>query len=55
MLKENKHRSGINDRPLTHDEFERMRAGDPLYKHKVAPKRPANGSDNRKKKKIAVI
>lgn len=51
MSKENKYRSGIDDRPLTQDEIERMREGGSLYKRTVAPKRPAS----RKKKIIAAM
>lgn len=39
MLKENKYRKGINDRPLTASEYTKIKNGGTLYKRVVAPKR----------------
>ena len=46
MLKGNQYRSGINDRPLTLAEIERLRKGGLLYKRTVAPQRPASRKEN---------
>ena len=40
MLKGNKHRIGIDDRPLTKEEYERMMAGEHLYVRVAAAQRP---------------
>ncbi len=40
MSKENKNRTGIDERPLTGEEFERLRAGQALYERITAPQRP---------------
>lgn len=40
MSKASKYRTGIDERPLTKSEFERLKNGESIYKHIVAPKRP---------------
>ena len=42
MLKGNKYRTGIDDRPMTSAEFDCVRDGGMLYEHVTAPERPKN-------------
>lgn len=39
MSKENKYRVGFDDKPLTKEEYERVRAGGSLYRRIKAPTR----------------
>ena len=42
MSKVNEYRTGIDDRPLTEEEYERLKAGGSLYRRIKAPVRPQN-------------
>ena len=44
MSKENDYRTGIDDRPLTKEEYEKLKAGGSLYRRIKAPIRPQNGN-----------
>lgn len=49
MLKGNRPRRGIDDRPVTKEELKEMRKGGSLYRRVEAPKRPTDlGDKNRK-------
>lgn len=40
MSKENNYRVGIDENPLTADEYERLKKGQSLYRHILAPTKP---------------
>ena len=40
MSEANEYRTGIDDRPLTKEEYERLKAGGSLYRRIKAPVRP---------------
>lgn len=53
MPKENKYRNGIDDKPLTAEEFERLKKGGSLYRHVTAPCRPEE-AEKKDKPRMAV-
>ena len=40
MSKENKYRTGIDERPLTKEELDRLKKGEGIYERIAVPKRP---------------
>jgi len=53
MLKGNKYRIGIDDRPMTAVEFDRVKDDGMLYEHVTAPERPKN-EPKKEKRRMAV-
>lgn len=46
MSMENNYRVGIDENPLTDDEYERLKKGQSLYRHIVAPTKPLKITTN---------
>ncbi len=53
MSKENEYRTGIDEKPLTNEEYERLKAGDTLYRRITAPQRQPDAGRRRDVSRVA--